>query len=459
MAGIGFVLRKISQQNNLIGLAQAHVNATILATGPWLFTIVAFWIINMSVASYMAPDQIMRFMIVVIYNFSFSSVFCGAITLVSTRYIADCIFSRKTDPVPSLLVETVCFTLLVQAPLAIWFYFGVLSMSYQLAWLSVANYLIISLIWLTSVYLTAVKNYHAVTIAFGTGMVVAIISIYWLGYYYRIPGMMLGLNLGLGCCLALILANILSEYPYPFKWTADILGYIKRFWLLIMSGLVYNLAIWVDKWIMWFAPDSLVTEAGFRANLSYDSAMFMAYLMIIPALGVFIFTLETTFHEKYLIFYNDINNKANYDRIEHNQLVMVDTLKHSFIHFVAFQGVLTVIIVLLAPKLIMTLDTSLLRLGIFRLGVIGVFFHMMVLFLTIVLSYFDCKKSILIIQLVFLILNASLTYVTMKTDFVYYGLGYMLAAMITFSLAAVITISHLKVLPYATFITNNSSIK
>jgi uncharacterized membrane protein len=458
MAGIGFVLRKLSQQDNLFGWAKAHANATILATFPWIFTIIAFWAVTASVATYMPMSDSMNFTIIIIYNFSFSSVFCGLLTMASTRYIADCVYDKNTRPVPGMMLGTIIIFLMTQTPLVVWYYFSYLSMDKPLALLSVANYLTIGMIWLTSVYLTAIRNYHSVLVAFGAGLLISIAGAYVMGDFFSTNGVMAGFNLGLGFCLAMILANILSEYPYPFKNIFSIFKYIRKFWILTLSGLIYNLAIWIDKLIMWFAPDATVTASGLRVNFTYDSAMFMAYLTFIPALGAFIFSLETSFHEKYLIYNNDNNRKVNYAKIVQHQINLIATLKDGINHFIAFQALFTIGIILLFPTMMKFFNLSLVTLGIFRFGAIGAFFHMLALLLTIILSYFDCRKSILFIQCVFLFLNGVLTFVIMKTDFIYYGLGYMIAAIVTFAVAAVLAIRHMKNLPYHTFITNNTSL-
>ncbi len=458
MAGIGFVLRKMSQQDNLSGWIRAHINSVILATGPWIFTILAFWFIRVTVAPFMDSEESVDFMTIIIYNFSFSSIFCGLINLVATRYIADCIYRKDTSSIPSMMITIVLLTLLTQTPLAIWFYFKVLNLGKYVALFAVMNYLIVSMIWLTSIFLTTIKNYNAVTFAFGSGLILGTGAAYGLGCFYALSGVMGGFNIGLGCCLALLMACILSEYPYPLKLSWSIILYMKRYWILILSGFAYNMALWIDKLIMWFAPDSSLLESGIRVNFNYDSAMFMAYLSIIPALGVFMFSLETNFHEKWITFYNDINNKANFAQIKQNQIDLIDSVKRGINSFVAFQGFFTLILILTAPELLHLIGVSMLRLGAFRFGLAGVFFHMLVLFLTIILSYFDCKRSILLIQTTFFVFNGVLTYLAMQTDFVYYGIGYMIAAMITFAVAAVITIRELKLLPYHSFVTNNESV-
>ena len=227
MAGIGFVLRKLSKQDNLFAWASAHINATVLATFPWIFTIIAFWAVTLSISTYMPLSDSMNFTIIIIYNFSFSSVFCGLLTMASTRYIADCVYEKDTTPVPGMMLGTIIIFLVTQTPLVIWYYFFYLTMDNSLALLSVANYLVIGMIWLTSVYLTAIRNYHSVLVAFGVGLLISIVGSYFLGSLFAVNGVMAGFNIGLGFCLALILSNILSEYPYKFKNVFAIFKYTK----------------------------------------------------------------------------------------------------------------------------------------------------------------------------------------------------------------------------------------
>eukprot|EP00831_Metopus_contortus_P081901 TRINITY_DN8730_c0_g1_i4.p1 TRINITY_DN8730_c0_g1~~TRINITY_DN8730_c0_g1_i4.p1 ORF type:complete len:172 (-),score=27.14 TRINITY_DN8730_c0_g1_i4:98-613(-) len=132
MAGIGFVLRKLSQQDNLIGFVRAYFNSAILATGPWIFTIIAFWAIISSSSTFLPESDMLNFKIIVVYNFSFSAVFCGLVTLVSTRYIADCIFEKNTQPIPGMLIWTIVISLLAQTPMAVWFYFFHSNMNWRL---------------------------------------------------------------------------------------------------------------------------------------------------------------------------------------------------------------------------------------------------------------------------------------------------------------------------------------
>lgn len=66
----------------------------------------------------------------------------------------------------------------------------------------------------------------------------------------------------------------------------------------MLTGLFYNLGIWVDKFIFWLHPVTGSTVIGpLRASLVYDLPVFLAYLAIIPGMAVFLVRMETDFVE------------------------------------------------------------------------------------------------------------------------------------------------------------------
>jgi polysaccharide biosynthesis protein PelG len=90
-----------------------------------------------------------------------------------------------------------------------------------------------------------------------------------------------------------------AEYPYPVDFRFSFFSEFRRYWQFAVIGLFYNAAIWVDKWIMWFAPGRAVVTGGIWTNPAYDSAMFLAYLTIVPATTLFLVAVETRFFEHY----------------------------------------------------------------------------------------------------------------------------------------------------------------
>ena len=55
MAGIGFELRRMLRKNTLLGLLQAYAYASVIGSGPWVFSIVGILLVGIFSASVVVP--------------------------------------------------------------------------------------------------------------------------------------------------------------------------------------------------------------------------------------------------------------------------------------------------------------------------------------------------------------------------------------------------------------------
>jgi uncharacterized membrane protein len=204
---------------------------------------------------------------------------------------------------------------------------------------------------------------------------------------------------------------------------------------------------------MWLAPERERLPSGFVHNGTYDSAMFLAYLSIVPSMAVFLLHLETRFYEKYLRLYRDIENHATFDRIEENHTTLIGELIGGLRNLIVIQATISLLCIILAPRILEMLGVSYLQLGIFRFGVIGAFFHVLLLCLTIVLSYFELRAQVLFLTFFFLMTNIVFTLASLDHGFAYYGYGYFASALLSFLVGALVTFRELGRIPYHTFIT------
>lgn len=458
MAGIGFVLRKLSRQDNLLGLFKAMTHSALASTGPWLFTILALGTITAVGGFYLNPDAIFEFRLIVIYNFAFSLVFSAPIFMLATRYLADCIHREDVSSATGMMIGTLSVMYAIQLPIVIAFYVLYIDMSTGMALSAIVNYMLVTTIWLIAIFLTALKNYKAITSSFAIGVLIAIILSTVLSGYFGAAGVINGFNIGIACIVASLIASVLAEYPYPFKQPFAYLHYFKKYWEIALGGFLYNIAVWVDKWVMWFSPESERLPNHMVSYPNYDSAMFLAYLSIIPSMAFFVFSIETNFFEHYLRFYRDIQRKATFKRIQENHVGIMGSIGSSIRNFLVLQGSISLLVVLTAPNIFNAMNINYLQIGIFRYGVLGAFFHIMVLFMGILLAYFDSRKQALYVYAVFLVTNGVFTYVSMQAGFEYYGYGYFLSSVVTFVFSAVITANYVSKLPFHSFITTNSSV-
>ncbi|MBF0108363.1 MAG: exopolysaccharide Pel transporter PelG [Magnetococcales bacterium] len=459
MAGIGFVLRNLTTRDNLIGLLSGFGYSALVATGPWLFTILALTGI-LSLGSYFTTfEQQISFRIAVIYNFSFSLVISGPIIMVVTRYVSDLIFLKEVWKAPGTLLGGLMLIYAVQFPLAFYFYFFHVELEFMTAVSAFINYFLINGIWLVTIFVTALKDYKMVIRVFFLGMMLGAVANPFLARDLGVVGMFFGFNAGLAIIFFGIIARVFAEYPYEAKDFFGFLGYFRRYWDLALVGLTFNLAAWADKWIMWFSPERETVAGGFHSYPNYDSAMFLAYLSIVPSMASFVLSMETRFYEHYLKFYRDIQQHVDFATICKNHRELIQAVHVSGRNFLILQGGVSLLAILLAPNMFEWFNINFKQMGMYRLGVLGAFYHVSILFLNILLSYFDCRRKALQVSFLFLISNTVLTTISMNQGFSYYGFGYFGACLLTFMVAVIITFRHILDLPYHTFITQNESVK
>lgn len=457
MAGIGFELNKMARRDDLIGAAGAYLHSLFAIAGPWLFTVVA-----LAFTTYLYGGtnniELLNFRGVIVYNFSFSLALSAPTYFIMTRYLADQIHVKNVTSTPTVMLESMIMVFLFNLTIALFFYGYYFNMSIPLRLAGFANVFLISGVWLLAVYLTALKNFSAVTWTFTIGMTVAVIAAELL-MKYGAAGMVAGYDIGLSVIVFMLAGRIFAEYPYHLTKSFGLKPFWKKYWELAVGGFCYNCALWVDKWLMWYAPEAVQLDSKIRFFPDYDSAMFLSAMTILPSIALFVFSIETNFFHHYRRFYGNILAHASMRRIRQFHGKIMDAITEGARSIVIIQGVVAFLFILLAPQIFEKLRMFFVQLGIFRLGVLGSFFQVLILFATIILSYFDCRKTNMWIFVFYFAANTILTLVFMQAGYPYYGYGFFLASALTFFLAASLLLSHVRKLPYHAFITNNNSVK
>lgn len=459
MAGIGFVLRKLTSRGDLLGLAQGYAHASVSSSGGWLFTILTLSLITFFGPRFASYNDLTTFRLVVVYNFGFSLVLTGPLILTLTRYLSDQIFARQVDGIPGMVIGGMVVAILGSAPLAIPFYFWYVTLTPVARVAAFVGYALVAAIWVLGVFLSTLKEYASVTKTFGVGMSIALAAAYLSGPDAGVGGMLLGFDIGLAFIVFALIARVFAEFPSPVKRPFAFLPYFKTHWALALGGGVYFTGIWVDKWMMWSAPERVALPAGLISYPDYDSALFLAALSVVPSMAVFVVNVETRFFEQYHRFYRDIGAHATLDRIRDNQSDMLKAVFLGSRQLVLPQVVMVVASLVLAPTLFAVFDIPFGQLGIFRIAMLGALFQLFFVLLTIVLSYLDLSRATLGLHTLFLVVNIIATAVTLKLGFPYYGYGYFVASVVAFLAACLVTFRCLDELPYHAFITGNAAVR
>lgn len=458
MAGIGFHLRALSEKHTLSSTFMVWGHAALASSGPWLITILALGGVITLGHAYLPLSLLSEFKMLIVYNFALSLILTSPVVMVITRLLADALYNEDMTPVPGLLFSGMLMILGSQLPICVLFYALFTTIDLLTLILTCMCFLFISFLWLTGVFVSALRRYYIISFAYILGMAVALGSIPLL-YPYGIKGLMIGFTCGVGLTVSLLLARILAEFHTPLIWPAQLLTLLKRYGLLAASGLVYALGIWIDKFVMWTAPEAESLGNGLISYPNYDSAMFIAYLTIVPAMAFFLVYTETTFHEHYEHYFRGLQKKIPFRQIEKYQDKMRSVIFSSASMLILMQGIIALLTIALAPQLLHWVNGHYLQLGMFRSGVLGAWFHVLFLFITILLSYFDARKQVFWLQMLFLCSNGLLTWWSLSMGYNWYGYGYFLACVISFLAGAAVLLKWLGMLHYHAFITTNQSVQ
>ena len=155
----------------------------------------------------------------------------------------------------------------------------------------------------------------------------------------------------------------------------------------------------------------------------------------------------------------DIENHATATEIWSNHKIILRVLGDGLRKLVILQAAVAYLAILVAPGLIGMARGELAMVPIFRFGVLGAFFHVLLLSAMVVISYFDLRRVLVSVSAVFFILNTSLTLGVLWLGLGYVGYGYFISAALSLMYAYFAGASRILRLPYMTFIANNPGLR
>lgn len=433
MAGIGFALRDLLRQDGLWGLVESQLHGVVAVAGPWFFTIIAMALPSLLFHGPQAKAESGVFVAVLLYAFAISLVWTSPIAIALTRHVSDCLYQRRQDEVAKVFAAALLLglaSLIIVAPAALW----CLELPTGVVVQGLAAYGLVTVNWIAAPLLSTIKQFRALTAAFalGTGL---------FALYLRATGdlragnLLVGFNLGMALTDALVCGLILLSFSASRGTYRALLGAIAAYWDMALGGLLYGLGIWVDKWLMWQAPEHATFAGGLVSYPLYDTSVFVAYVTTVPALGLFIIKAETAFHEACDRLYRSIQNHAHLGQLEAARAGVVSAFFQTGRDVALLQVALTVLAVAVPAAVLALVGLPQTGVFMFRFCAIGAAFQSAVLMLCIVLHYFDSRRAVLQVNAVFFVLNAAMTWLALRGGLPWYGLGYMVAAVATFAFA------------------------
>jgi uncharacterized membrane protein len=434
MAGIGFELRRLLRKNTLVGLIEAYAYAGIIGSGPWVFSIVGILLIGIFSASVVVPDFLVtQFQTSVTYLVASSLILTGLVQLAFTRFVSDRLFEKKKAMILPNLHGLLLVVFVVAGGLGSLALFVLLpgqSLLYRL--LMLTGFALMCAVWVLTVLLSGMKRYRAIVILFAGSYALIVVAALWLRDY-GLEGLLGGF---VGGNLLLMLGMwVLTVRDFRLPGPLIAFDFARRDWLypsLMAIGLLYNLAVWIDKFMFWYFPPTSDPIIGrLQASLIYDLPVFLSYLSIIPGMAVFLVRIETDFVEYYDRFYDAVRSGGSLEYIESMRDEMVYAIQQGLSEIGKIQALAVLVTFVAGPTLLDALGISRLYLPLLHVQVVGAGLQVGLMAIINVFFYLDQRRIVLFLCLEFVVLNCLLTAASLALGAAFYGYGFSLSVLIT----------------------------
>jgi polysaccharide biosynthesis protein PelG len=259
-------------------------------------------------------------------------------------------------------------------------------------------------------FVSLIKRYGRILLSYLGGMGVSVGVMFLLAKRCGIAGALAGFAAGQFLIFLALLVLSLRDYP-PGKFGEGrewILPYCKKHSALLLTGQFYPLGIWGDKILFWFLSGERIGTTMFRLFPSYDIAVYIGTLTMIPGLVYFIIGAEPEVYvriKKFLL-------ALNIAKLREIQLRKYDMLRHvrlSINRLTVFGAVIAAAFILFTPQLVKLIGGAASPNHLF-LGFSAVFAHFCFLVYMNVLFYLNLYRHTCIASFLFFIINCSVSF-------------------------------------------------
>ncbi len=454
MAGIGFELKKILNEDRLLSLTKVYGYSAILSSGPWVISILAIVLVGfINLVNLGETSDAFRFQVVVTYAIALASslIITGVLQLPFTRYVADLIFKRREDEILPSYFGAIFLSWLLGIPVIIPFYMWVFEDQSSLFLVGViSTFLVLCGVWISSILAASLKYYNNVVWAYFVSYALIVLFSYYFGSTIEL--LIFIFFFGNAILFVILMTLIIKSYNSTIFMKIDFFLAPNFYWTLGLAGLFYNLGAWVDKFIFWYHPATGHNVIGLlNASVVYDMPIFIAYLSILPGMAIFFYRLESDFAEKYELYYDAVRSGGTLGKINKYKNDMVIVIRHSIHEILVIQGILDILLFLTAPKVFEFLNIPQLYLGLLFILTIGAMLQIAFMSVLAILYYLDRKKKAMWLSISFFVTNTVLTLISIDMGPAMFGYGYTVSLLIVFIASLVVIRNEMDRLDYETF--------
>ncbi|QBR83797.1 hypothetical protein E3983_05185 [Legionella israelensis] len=444
MAGVGLKLREMSSSDTLWSFITSHLYAVILSSTAWVISMVILLVIYFYAASlYGATTISVRFLVAVAYLISSSLTLSAVFQNAVNRFISDQVYKKKIERILPNFMAALLY-LIVPATILGYFASSLLlaDQPLMIKFLMAGSFVLLNIIWVFTNILAGLKNYYFILFSFLSCYLLIFILFIYL-YPYELIGLLASFYIGHALMLILLFLFLISNYPsrHLFRW--EIRKFMKANRALIFGGLFFYLGIWIDKYCFWIYPGTSKQTLGLlNASPIYDMPVFLSFILMIPALSMFFYEMETNFSTLYHRYYESILQGGTLNEINNKYASLQRVTRTTLLNTMKVQTIVAVTALFLAPQILKLFHLAPAYVFIFRIDIIGT--SLLVLFIGQInlMYYLGYSVDVFHLTLFFFISNLLFSLFSIYLGPVYYGYGFALSVFIC-NLIAFVQLIHI----------------
>ena len=443
LAGIGFELKKLyGEEKGVLRTVGAMGYSAAATIGPTILVVAALITVNLLMSIWgVSEDEKMTFAGCILYCFITALIVSSIFDTVISRYVSDCVFSDKIEKVlPAVQGSTMLMAVIlgvIGAALSAALYF-VAGLDLYYVVMVYLTLLGVGLTFSLSVFATAVKSYRRISFCYLIGVCVLVTVTVVCRLLFKMPigkSLITGFALGFQSISLHLYFYLHIAFPKGDRSYFDFFEGLRKNKLLLVSGLFYVLGLYVHNMVFWAGSELhvAVRKILFCAP-SYDMASFLAMLTGLSSMVIFVVRTETSFYPEYKGYCEAVIGN-NLNRVNFTRERMIRTLINEVYFVGEFQIIITLVVMVLAMTFLPLIGIAGIALDIYPILALGYYAVFMMHILMILLYYFDDQKGAALVGISFFVMSLVFTVITRLLGVKFYGLGLVLAAVITWIMA------------------------
>jgi uncharacterized membrane protein len=444
MAGIGIKLERVYRHPSLGMHLYGFTYSMIITIAPILIVIGAV-IISQIILRFDTAEYIHRelFADTVLYTFIFALLVTSPLNAVLSKYISDIIYEEKfEDIIPCFhlgLGITVVLGALLGIPFCLHEHFvGGVPVYYVFT--GYCGYTALILVFYTMLYLSITKNYIKISLFFIIGMGVTVLTaLLWTLFHFAFNmdptySLLLSLAIGFSLIAALEIALVKSFFRKNSGNWRPVLGYLKKYWRMILINTLYTLGLYVHNFVFWNSDLRNVLVNTFVTAMPYDMATCLAMFTNVSATVIFIINVELHFRDRYRNYFEAVIGGRRHD-IRNARLRLFRQLSAELMTLIRLQFIISVAVFLLAIIILPRIGLGGLTMIIYPCLCVGYFILFIMYSLILFLYYFNDETGALLSAGAFCLVTLGGSILSMHLPEMWYGLGLVLGAAAGYSIA------------------------